>query len=82
MINYLETGVLPSSDKEARQTVLSSGQYTLEDDVLYRVKDDGTLRVIPPVCHRERLFLEAHSGKFGAHLSDAKVYSEIQRHYW
>ena len=82
MINYLETGVLPSSDKEAKQTVLSSGQYTLEDDVLYRVEDDGTLRVIPPICHRERLFLEAHGGKFGAHLSDAKVYSEIRRHYW
>ena len=24
----------------------------------------------------------AHRGRFGAHLGDAKVYSEIRRHYW
>ena len=82
MIDYLETGTLPQNDKEARRIVLSSGQYTLEDSILYRVEDDGTLRVVPPVGQRERLFLEAHGGKFGAHLSDAKVYSEIRRHYW
>ena len=42
---------------------------------------DGTLRLIPPSHLREQLFHEVHAGKFGAHLSDAKVYSEIQRHY-
>ena len=81
MMDYLKTGTLPQNDKEARWIVLSSGQYTLEDGILYRVEDDWTLRVVPPVGQRERLFLEAHGEKFGAHLSDAKVYSEIRRHY-
>ena len=80
MIEYLETGVLPPGDQDARRIVLSSGQYTLEDDILYHVEDDGTLRVVPPVDQRERLFAEAHGGKFGAHLGDAKVYSEIKKH--
>ena len=30
----------------------------------------------------EELVREVHAGKFGDHLSDAKAYSEIQRHYW
>jgi hypothetical protein len=82
LVEYLKTGSLPPGDKEARKIVLASSQYMLEDDVLYRVEDNGTLRVVPPTDMRESLFMEVHGGKFGAHLSDAKVYSEIRRHYW
>ena len=53
--------------------------FTIEEDVLYRVGEDGTLRIVPLTEWRERLFLEAHGGKFGAHLSDVK---ELGRHYW
>jgi len=52
------------------------------DDVLYHVEADKTLRVIPPRQDRETLFHEAHDGAFGAHLKDAKVHSELSRHYW
>ena len=82
VIEYLETGRLPQDEKEARRVAMTSIQYTLEEEVLYRVEEDGTLGVVPPVSWRERLFLEAHGGKFGAHLSDAKVFSELRRHYW
>ena len=82
IIEYLETGVLPQDDRLARTLVLSSSQYALEDDVLYKVESDSTLRVIPPKDQREKLFKEAHSGVFGAHLSDVKVHSELSRHYW
>ena len=82
LIVFLETGTLPPRDQDARQIVLASEQFTLEEDVLYYVENDGTLRVVPPVNQRERLVNEAHSGKFGAHLGDAKVYSEIKKHYW
>ena len=43
---------------------------------------DSTLRVIPPSSKREALFKQAHGGKFGGHLGDVKVHSELQRHYW
>ena len=82
VIKYLETGVLPEDQKVGRQIALTSSLYTLQDGVLYRVEGDGTLRVIPPSQLREQLFREAHGGKFGAHLSDTKVYSELRRHYW
>ena len=38
IIEYLETGILPSNDKVARTLVLSKSQYGLEDDVLYKVE--------------------------------------------
>ena len=31
---------------------------------------------------RRRLFEEAHGGRFGAHLSNSKVHSELNKHYW
>lgn len=49
MSDYLEHGMLPQGDKEARKIVLSSGQYTLEDSILYGVEDDRTLQVVLPV---------------------------------
>ena len=57
--------------------MLSSEQFTLEEGVLHHIEGDGTLRIVPPVNWRERLFAEAHGGKFGSHLGDAKVFSEI-----
>ena len=82
LITYLETGRLPQGEREARKIALTGEMFTIEEDVLYRVGEDGTLRVVPPTEWRERLFLEAHGGKFGAHLSDVKVSSELGRHYW
>ena len=82
VICYLETGLLPDDERLARTITLSASQYVLEDDVLYRLEQDSTLRIIPPTDQREKLFQEAHSGVFGAHLSDVKVHSELRCHYW
>ena len=82
IFTYLETGVLPPEDKLARTIALTSSQYLIQDDALYRVEPDSTLRVIPPTSSREKLFQQAHGGVFGAHLSDTKVHSELRRHYW
>ena len=38
--------------------------------------------MIPPTRLRSQIFQEAHGGRFGAHLSDVKVYSELRRHFW
>ena len=82
IITYLDMGILPKDDRWGKQIGMASSQYTVLDRILYRVVTDGTLRLIPPSHLREQLFHEVHAGKFGADLSDAKVYSEIQRHYW
>ena len=82
IIEFLEDGVLPQEEKLARRTALTSSQYTLVDGELYRTEPDGTLRLIPPQALREKLMAEVHGGCFGAHLSDAKVYSNLRKHYW
>ena len=48
----------------------------------HKVEPDSKLCVIQPEGHRVKLFNDAHSGVFGAHLSDTKVHSELHRHYW
>jgi len=82
VIVFLESGMLPQDEKRAKLIALSQAQFTLEEDILYRVEPDGTLRVIPPAGMRENLFQTAHGGVFGAHLRDAKVYSELRKHFW
>ena len=63
--------------KKARELLLSRAQYHMEEGVLYYVESDKTLHLIPPAGDRKRLFEEAHSGKFDAHLMDVKVHGEL-----
>ena len=46
------------------------------------MQQDGSLRIVSPTNSHEELFQQAHEGNFGGHLSDAKVYSELLRHYY
>ena len=81
-IEYLATGVLPQEDRLARRVALTSSQYTILDRILYHIADDSALWIVPPSSTRRELFDEVHGGRFGAHLSDLKVYSELRKHYW
>lgn len=81
IIKYLEIGILPSDESHAPSIALTAFQYVLEDNIPYRVESDCSLRVIPPETKREKLFMDAHSGMLGAHLSDMKVHSELRHHY-
>ena len=79
---YLDNRTLPHDEAQARRVVLTNGQYALVNDILYHVEPDKTLHVIPPATDREELFLEEHQGPFGGHLSNAKIHSQLSRHYW
>ena len=81
-IDYQEEGVLPSDDKKARKILFSPNQYHMIESVLYYIETDKSVRLIPPECDHRELFVEAHSGAFGAHLRDAKVHGELSKHYW
>ena len=82
MIKYLETGELPADSKRAREFALTKSQYALVDDVLYHVERDKSLRIIPSLACREKLFHEAHDGVYGGHLKENKISGELGRHYW
>lgn len=60
IVQYLRDGILPKSEKEAKELVLNRGQYVLIDNVLYHIAMDGTLRIVPPCEDREGLIQEAH----------------------
>ena len=82
IIQYLDEGMLPQEEKDARQVVLIAGQFTVIDKVLYHLAKDHSLRVVLAKGDRKRLFRETHDGKFGGHLRENKVYGIIERHYW
>ena len=82
MVEYLKQGVLPLDEMEACKITLNRNNYDLVDDVLFHVEPDKTLRIVPPVAEREKLWNEAHHGAFGGHLRDAQVHSQLSRHYW
>ena len=73
--SYLEDGILPDNESEARELVVSRDSFEVIDGILYHVEKDKTLRVIPPESLRRKLFDEAHGGQFGGHLRDAKMHS-------
>ena len=60
---------------------LTKSQYHIEGGVLYHIESDGTFRVIAPTASRQELFEQAHNDTFGSYLRDAKVFSELRRHY-
>ena len=82
IIGFLKNGTLPTDETKARVLALTQLQYVLDSSVLYCVVGDETLRTIPPLAAREELFKQAHAGAFGGHLRDAKVFSQLQCHYW
>ena len=82
IMGYLETGALPEDESVSKRLSLTESQYLLQDGVLYHVEEDSTLHVVPPSESRKKLFTEAHGGRFGAHLGDVKVHSELKWHYW
>ena len=82
IITYVETGVLPDDMKIAKKLALTQSQFVVEEGVLYWIAGDLMLRVIPPRSMRERLFQEAHSGRFGAHVGHRKMHSQFLKHHW
>ena len=62
---YLEKGIPPDGEPDARELVLSKSQCAVVDGILYHVEKGKTLKVILPLTY---LLDEVHSGKFAGHL--------------
>ena len=48
IIDFQESGILPSEEKQAELISLTQSRYMLVENVLHYVNPDGSLRVIPP----------------------------------
>ena len=82
LIEYHRNGTLPGEERAARQLVVEQQNFSLIDDILYRVMKDGTLRLVPPAGDRRELFREAYAGKFDGHLREHKLYHQLCSRYW
>ena len=78
----LRDGRLPTDKDAARRLVLEGPRYCLLNEVLYWVGEDGTLRLVSPTDDHHAYFLAVHAGKFGGHLCDKKVNSQLHQDYW
>ena len=78
LIEYHRNDTLPGEERAARQLVVEQQNFSLIDDILYRVMKDGSLRLVPPAGDHRELFREAHAGKFGGHLREHKLSSTMQ----
>ena len=52
------------------------------DDIVYHLEADKTLRVVLPLDERRKVFNQAHAGTFGGYLREAKIHSQLAKHYW
>ena len=82
IFDYLEEGVLPTEEKQTKEFVLGKSQFVITDGVLYHSEKNKSLRIIPLVGARKKLFKEVHEGVYGAHVRDAKIHGELSKYYW
>ena len=82
VVQYLQEGVLPVDEGSARKLLAGKSSFVLLDNVLYHQEADKTLRIVVPEADRYTLFKEMHAGRFGGHLRDAKIHSQLNRTYW
>ena len=81
---YLEDGVLPEDNLQARRLVLERQRYAIVDGVLQYENPDlpGVWRIAVPQSMRETLLKEAHSKNFAGHFAERKVYATLRKKYW
>ena len=72
IITLLTDSSLPDDNKHAKELALTRSQFVMLDDVLYYLAKDKSLLVIPLASSQEKLFLDVHSGPYGAHLRERK----------
>ena len=91
MIDYLQNGDLPNEDKHARRVALTSDQFTMRDDKLYRLgvkqqKNNKTDQpVVEQICvpkHLQPILLARYHSQL-MHCGYEKMYLTMkQRVYW
>jgi len=84
MCDYLESGVLPESDKEAKKIVAQSMHFTLIDHVLYFIEhgNQDFKRAAVPSHLQEKILQENHGGVMAGHFSGSRLYKMLRRKWW
>lgn len=75
---------LPKDEARARKLALQGTLFAIVDSIVYYVdpKSDHRKRAVVPRHLRLKIMQESHSGLFGGHLSGARVFKMLMRHWW
>ena len=83
MVLYLEMGEFPGDERRARE-IRSVGKVAIHSSrwsiLQNRVRQEPTH--CATYSRPKKLFMEALEGPFGGHIHEAKIHSELSRHYW
>ena len=60
-------------ERRACEVLLTAPMFTVQEQ-------DKTLRIVPPICDRFKLFLEPHQGPYSGHLD--KMHTQLSKQYW
>jgi len=90
ILDWLKHGILPQSDKEARQLILRSEHFQIIDGVLYHLHFPRSKRLneIKPILHqlcvpdvlREELLIAYHDNN--AHIGRERLYDTLKQKYY
>ena len=84
LINYLEDGVLPKEEKEARKTAAIATKFVILDKVLYFIdqKKTGRRRTAVPKHLQGKLLQEYHGGRMAGHFLGNQLYATLCYNWW
>ena len=81
---FLEYGILPAEEKEARKLAAQALSFVIVDNVLYFVdaKGRGRKRAAVPSHLQKTILDDHHGGKMAGHFSGARLYTSLSRLWW
>lgn len=84
IFQYLEQGILPENEKQAKRLVLERPRFSVMEGVLYYENPDlpGVSRIAVRSDMRRTLLHEAHGSHYAGHFAERKLYTSLRKKYW
>ena len=81
ILSFLEDGILPSDDRQAKKLALQGSQFVLVDNILYYAdpKNNGKKRALVPKQLQNGILEENHSGGMAGHFAMSHLYAALSR---
>ena len=84
IFRYLEDGILPDDEHQAKKLALEKSRFDVIEGVLYYENPDTPecWKIAVPKCIRLTLMKEAHGGRFAGHFAERKMYATLKKKHW
>ena len=84
ILNYLDRGLLPDNNQEAKKIVAQVSQFAIVQNVLYfiDISRQNLRRAAVPSHLQERIMAEIHGGVMSGHFSGNRLYKTLCRRWW